>query len=99
MGLNKGDSLNRESELREAILKILTTNRNYQTVVQIRDKLDEDLLANYKDRATRTNGVRMCLLRLVKKQKVECKIEHSLIWPSRTATFFRLVNLLTQKTE
>lgn len=93
MGMKKGGYINRESELREAILKILSTNRNYQTVVQIRDKLDEDLLTNYKDRASRTNGVRMCLLTLVKKQKVESKIEHSLLWPSRTATFFRLAKL------
>lgn len=80
MGLKKGAKINRDSALREEILEILFCSPDFLSVAEVRDEIlkeSENLLANCKDRASKTNCVRMCLLRLEKNQKINSKIVKS----------------------
>lgn len=77
MSLKKGHQINRESKLKDFIIKILKTKSNYYSVKQIRDLIiseNDKLLAGGKDRASKTNIVRMTLVRLVKKNILQQKV-------------------------
>lgn len=90
-GLRKGQHINRYSELREAILEFLSKNHNYFSVAQIRDGINQELLSNYKDRSTKTNGVRMCLKRLHKKGKIKRITSKSSLLRNKTSEKFRIL--------